>query len=87
MNTENIRTALRNTKTSIEADQQAPLDLDQATIIHDLCVALDIMPLSVLDEALNLIEPAGPANSLLLDILDDQLRPRVKIISNPGRAT
>jgi len=59
---------LRKAKRTIEVEQEAPLDLDQATVIHDLCVALDVMPLSVLDEALNLIEPGAP----LLEALEGE---------------
>ena len=77
-----ITEILHSTKTSIEAEQEAPLDLDQACTIHSICEAFSIAPLAVLDEALNLIEPGKPAAPPLLELLDR----KPEILDELGRA-
>lgn len=64
-----ISLALRNVRQAIETEQMAPLDIDQATVIYDLCMSLNIDPLFVLgQQALSLIEPDHP----LVESLDQQ---------------
>lgn len=76
-----VTEALANAKASIEAEQEAPLDLDQATVIYDLCTAMAIAPMSVLDESLNLIDPAAPEAPALLELLDEE----PKLLDELGR--
>ncbi len=67
----NVTEQLRHACATIEALQEEPLDADQACVIYDLCLALDIQPAAVLDEALNLIDPGQPKAPPLLELLDD----------------
>jgi len=65
----NVALALRNAKTTIEETQKAPLDLDQASSIYDLCVICGVEPMSILDGSMNLIDPSGVGNPPLVDLL------------------
>jgi len=63
--------ALRNAKDTIEALQEAPLDIGQACTIYDLCVALNIQPVTILGEALTLIDDSDIGAPALLDLLKE----------------
>ena len=57
MNTHLITQNLKNACQTIERQQEEPLDLDQVSVIYDICEALNINPILVLDQAtLQLIE-------------------------------
>jgi len=57
---------LRNTVTTIETEQEAPLDLDQTCTIYDLCVHFGVGPFSVLSQqGLDLIDPGPPIVEVL----------------------
>lgn len=71
--------ALRNTITGIK--RQARLSTDQAAIIYALCQALAIEPVTVLDEAMNLIDPPKPESSPLIERLNQES----KLMNEPGR--
>ena len=62
---------LRKAKATIEAEQEAPLDVGQACTIYDLCTAMMIKPVAVLDDALNLIDPDQPEPPPLLELLGE----------------
>ena len=61
---------LRNTCATIEQEQGAPLDVEQACIIYDLCTAMNINPHTVLSED----------NMALIDDYNIKLKPRPPLV-------
>jgi len=82
-----VTQAMRNAREHIEFEQQAPIDLDQASTIHDLCVAMMIDPVAVLDshgmaliDDFTIDEPPTPP---LIEVLEGE----PKLLAELGRVT
>lgn len=71
-----VTQAMRNARERLEIEQDAPIDLDQASTLHTLCVKMMIDPVAVLaGHGMTLIDDfiiEQPEAPPLIEVLEDE---------------